>query len=1241
MPSGAEQAGGLLRELKRLASASKKGGFDAAAITTDNLSGEERELALLIGDIIGNCAAFDKYELKQYRLTDDELGIARWHMIVTDGDTANPNNVFRWSVEFRHMLGYVDESDFPDVLSSWSESLHPEDKERVLSAFRVHVGDSTGATPYNLEYRLRTKAGEYRHFRAVGFTLRDDSGAAIRVSGALEDITERVRQQETLEHILDAMDIYIHITDTETDELMFANRKMAEDFGFDDNAQGNKCWQRLQLGQTERCKFCKKDEIFQNPGEPVFWEDDNPILGKSLFKIDRLIKWPGGREVHMQQGIDVTEMKKARESLKRREEMLDALNRAAIALLSQSGDDFENAIAQGIRIIAGATSLERMSVFRNSERPDGLHMSQIYRWRKDTGTTAPREALADAAYAGMFPTWEAVLKAGELINGPARLTFEANALAQFGCVTVLAIPVFIGDAFWGFTLFENLTEETVFSAHETDMLRSAGLMLANAVIRNEEEKVIRKADEYARLMLDATPLACRLWNRDYRIFECNEAAVRLYGLGNKQEYIDRYLEWLPEYQPDGQRSIDAILRGVTEAFEKGSCVYPIVFRLPDGSPLPAENTVLRVQYGEDFVAAAYTRDLREHVKMMAEIEKRGKELEAALADARAANSAKSSFLATMSHEIRTPLNAVVGLSELALGSEKLDSELENQLDKIHASGMTILSIVNDILDISKIESGKFELYPVEYDTPSLINDIITLNIVRIGEKPIEFKLSLDENLPGTLLGDDLRVKQVFNNLLSNAFKYTHAGTVEWKIGYEICGGDIWLVSSVRDTGIGMSPGDAKNVFSAYNQVDAKTNRKVEGTGLGLTITKRFVELMDGKISVESEYGKGTIFSVRMRQAYVSGAPIGKSIADSLMSLRYTKSKRSSGAKLARVDLSYAHVLVVDDIATNLDVVRGMMKPYGLQIDCASDGPKAIEMIRRGVPRYSAVFMDHMMPDMDGIEATQIIRAQIGTEYAKNIPVIALTANAIVGNEEMFLSQGFQAFLSKPIDMAKLDAILRRWVRDKSKETGEAAPEAFEPGSTGDSPLSGLSIGGLDQEKALERFAGDESVLIDVLRSYAAGTRPIISKLEEYQSSGSLEAYAIAVHGVKGSSYGVCARKAGMAAEHLEAAAKAGDLDAVKRDHPAFVVIMNNLLDELDAALTAIDNQSATAAAPDPALLIEIRDACAAFEMDRVDSAMERLEAYRYESGGELVAWLREKVDGMFFEDIAGMEITEK
>jgi len=549
------------------------------------------------------------------------------------------------------------------------------------------------------------------------------------------------------------------------------------------------------------------------------------------------------------------------------------------------------------------------------------------------------------------------------------------------------------------------------------------------------------------------------------------------------------------------------------------------------------------------------------------IEKQNKNLMELNMEVKAANEAKSNFLANVSHEMRTPMNAIIGLSELMLGEEEIKGETREKLDKVYGAGVTLLGIVNDLLDISKIESGRFELVMEVYDLPSFINDTVTLNIIRIAEKPIKFKLTIDESLPERLIGDDLRIKQICNNLLSNAFKYTRQGTVEWQLSCEREGNSdtVWMTCTVKDTGIGIKPEDIHKLFSDYSQVDTKSNRRIEGTGLGLALARRMVEMMDGNITVESEYGKGSTFTARFRQKYVSDSVIGSKVVENLKKMNFSRNRLEAKTRFIRLQLPYARVLVVDDVQTNLDVARGMLKPYGMKVDCVTNGREAVNLIQKREVTYDAIFMDHMMPVMDGIETVRIIRNEIGTLYAETIPIIAMTANAIVGNEEMFLRSGFQAFITKPVDVMLLDSVIRHWVRDKRLEseyiTRQAEAEERkipdlnlwqqeEREQHVDAETPG-TIPGVDLKECLERLGGDEEILWDILDSYVHSTPDLLNKIRTVTREG-LTDYTIVVHGIKGSSYNICAETVGNLAETMERAAKADDFAFIEANNNAFL-----------------------------------------------------------------------------------------
>jgi signal transduction histidine kinase/CheY-like chemotaxis protein len=395
----------------------------------------------------------------------------------------------------------------------------------------------------------------------------------------------------------------------------------------------------------------------------------------------------------------------------------------------------------------------------------------------------------------------------------------------------------------------------------------------------------------------------------------------------------------------------------------------------------------------------------------------------------AENKQKSDFLAKMSHEIRTPISAILGITEIQLQDRALREDIRDALGRIYNSGDLLLGIINDILDFSKIEAGKMELAPVKYYVSSMINDIVQLHKIKNENKPIEFKLQVDETLPAELIGDELRIKQIMNNLLSNAFKYTDKGEVALSVTAEQVRGGLstaaTIVFKVSDTGQGMTPEQIQKVFDEYSRFNMEVNRTTQGTGLGMNITRNLVNMMNGSISVKSTPGKGTEVTVKLPQRTEgSGVVIGKKMAETLQQFKMSSASQTEKEQITYDPMPYGSVLVVDDVETNLYVAKGLLSPYELSIETANSGFEAIDKVKGGGV-YDIIFMDHMMPKMDGIEATKILR-EMG--YDGNI--IALTANAIVGQAEMFMQNGFDGFISKPIDIRQLNAALNKMIRDK-------------------------------------------------------------------------------------------------------------------------------------------------------------------------------------------------------------------
>lgn len=505
--------------------------------------------------------------------------------------------------------------------------------------------------------------------------------------------------------------------------------------------------------------------------------------------------------------------------------------------------------------------------------------------------------------------------------------------------------------------------------------------------------------------------------------------------------------------------------------------------------------------------------------------------------------AKAKFLASMSHEIRTPINAVLGIDEL-IAKESTEGNIKEYAEDIRVAGRSLLAIINDILDFSKIESGKMNIVPMEYDLASVINDSCSMMRVKADEKELVFKTICDENLPSRLYGDEVRIRQILINLLSNAIKYTHEGSVALLIGgKKDDSGHYLLEIVVKDTGIGIREESIPLLFDSFSRLDETATHKIEGTGLGLSIVHNLVELMHGTIQVNSQYGKGSVFTVTLPQGIISDLPIGNlSNAYNNHHISYTSDD------LVAPD---AVILVVDDVPVNIKVFCGLLKDTMIHIDTATSGRECLRKIKSNT--YDIIFLDHMMPDLDGIETLKLIR-EMTESKKKNTPVIMLTANAILGAKEEYLQKGFDDYLSKPIQKDRLLKLVRQYLPNELILTQEKLKEQHE-----DTPIIDR-IDFLNTELGLSFYGGDADFYLEIVEAVLEADYS--KKIQAFYEAEDWHNYQILVHSLKSSSKSIGAEALSAKALSLENAAKVRDIDFIRDNHEDLMQTYLNLLDNI-------------------------------------------------------------------------------
>ncbi len=571
-----------------------------------------------------------------------------------------------------------------------------------------------------------------------------------------------------------------------------------------------------------------------------------------------------------------------------------------------------------------------------------------------------------------------------------------------------------------------------------------------------------------------------------------------------------------------------------------------------------------------------------------------------------ANQAKTNFLANMSHEIRTPINAVLGMNEMILRESKEHNIKEYAMD-VQGAAKSLLSIINDILDITKIEAGKLTIIPSEYDFSSMIHDVINMISFKAKAKELDFKVIIDEKIPSILKGDDIRIRQILVNLLNNAVKYTHEGKITLEAKLLPCVQDnmVHISFVVKDTGIGIKEEDIQKLYIPFERIEEKRNRNIEGTGLGMNITMQLLALLDSKLKVESEYGKGSEFSFVLSQEIINFEPIGK-LGEQI------KAQNSEYDYQTYFEAPEAKILVVDDNDMNRKVFCSLLKDTKMQIEEAASGKECIEKVKKTA--FNIIFMDHMMPEMDGIETLKVMK-NIEAYPSKDAPVVILTANAIVGAKEQYLKEGFRAFVSKPIDFQELEKIIEELLDKKLIHHVRKAilPEEKISINTSELPM----IDGLDWGYAATHFK-DEEAMLKAVKLFAASIEYDAKELEalypENEQEEGIRKYRTKVHSMKSSAAIIGIIPLAGMAKVLEDAARNNESDVIKQMTPIFLTKWRKYNEYLkNFNDTACGTKNATEYWDHvEEIFHKIKAAAEDIDIDALDQALAKLEEYKFE-----------------------------
>ncbi|MCL1981501.1 MAG: ATP-binding protein, partial [Clostridiales bacterium] len=739
----------------------------------------------------------------------------------------------------------------------------------------------------------------------------------------------------------------------------------------------------------------------------------------------------------------------------------------------------------------------------------------------------------------------------------------------------------------------------LFSIHHKLIKDEDGGFSAIALImRDITDEHLQDENRRVTDRLMASQLPCMVWDEEGRVVECNEKALELFALSERSlgfEYITATIQ--PDLQPDGTLTEDVRQRFIAEAQESGYAKIEVHLKESDGTPLLVETTGVRVSWQYSHRLFVYFRDLTEmraHEAEAKEAEDLIKAMELQREKMQAAAEAKSQFFASMSHELRTPLNTIIGLLEL-LRTDNLDQEQKSYIKETRRMSSVLLQTINDILDFHKIEAGKLTLMPVHFNLHTLFSNLVSMHKFMAESKGLTFNSQFAPDLPRLVFGDELRLRQIITNLIANAVKYTQNGYINFYVDSAIKDGKECIVFRIEDSGIGIKEENLPILFDEFERFDSHKNRGITGTGLGLAISKQLAHMMDGQIEVVSEYGKGSAFT--FYQPLIRG--------------RLDQIEPTAGIErvVAKPDTK---VLVVDDNDGNITVALGLLARHGIVPQTATDGTQAVKMIRAN--RYDLVFMDHMMPIMDGVEATTIVRSY-GGDYFTKLPIIALTANAIDSAHELFFSCGMNDFISKPIDVSELNRMLLKWLPEHRIDKHGNDEVFFDLPGDETVPYKLLedlmAVPDLNVVDGLSQMSGDKRLYIDILWQFCKSAENDIASLKSFAKNSQWKYYGIRMHALKSVFANIGNQFMADWAFSLENAALWGDTDKCLKETANFCNSMLLLYRNLEKTGLITDMVSAShkewmSKEALQAKLRQLLDACNDFQAETAEPIVSEL-----------------------------------